>query len=156
MTHPLTLPALAILSVVGAGVGIQLGRSAIAEINPVHFAEEAPSLFHADLVPYRRSTTDGPQQLAANAPLPSSPTIACFGCGIMAPEYHPSEPTYLAPAESPRARRGRRDSAEQPLEETSVQLPPDIARYAHYRVSGDESELAYAEPPAQPAEGDPQ
>jgi hypothetical protein len=50
MAHPMTLPAIAGLSIVGMALGVQLGRSAVAEINPAYFTEpEVP--FHADMVP---------------------------------------------------------------------------------------------------------
>lgn len=50
MAHPMTLPALAGLSIVGMALGVHLGRSAVAEINPAYFTEpEVP--FHADMVP---------------------------------------------------------------------------------------------------------
>jgi hypothetical protein len=46
----MTLPALAGLSIVGMALGVHLGRSAVAEINPAYFTEpEVP--FHADMVP---------------------------------------------------------------------------------------------------------
>ena len=47
-----TLPIMAGLSILGAALGVTLGHSAIAEINPAYF-NEAEDSFHADLVPYR-------------------------------------------------------------------------------------------------------
>ncbi|HEX8511624.1 MAG TPA: hypothetical protein VF688_00805, partial [Allosphingosinicella sp.] len=49
-----TLPVLAGLSILGAALGITLGKSAVAEINPAYF-NEAEDDFHADLVPNRGS-----------------------------------------------------------------------------------------------------
>jgi hypothetical protein len=50
MAYPVALPAMAALSIAGAAVGVQLGRSAIAEINPVYFSTPQARFF-ADLTP---------------------------------------------------------------------------------------------------------
>lgn len=59
MAYPVALPAMAALSIAGAAIGFQLGRSAIAEINPVYFSTPQPARFFADLAPkaYRLGTS---------------------------------------------------------------------------------------------------
>jgi hypothetical protein len=51
MAYPVALPAMAALSIAGAGIGVQLGRSAIAEINPLYFSAPQQARFFADLAP---------------------------------------------------------------------------------------------------------
>lgn len=51
MAYPVALPAMAALSIAGAAIGVQLGRSAIAEINPVYFSTPQAARFFADLTP---------------------------------------------------------------------------------------------------------
>lgn len=83
------LPIISGLALIGAGVGLHLGWSAIGEINPLHFSEnQAPSRFHGDLVPNR--TYD---------PASKSPTIGqadmlelgsnCIGCRDYPVDYRP-------------------------------------------------------------------
>ncbi|MFN3388353.1 MAG: hypothetical protein ACK40O_05430 [Allosphingosinicella sp.] len=50
MSYKRKVPVMAGLAVLGTAVGVQLGQSAIAEINPAHFSSPEPR-FHADLVP---------------------------------------------------------------------------------------------------------
>ena len=59
MAHPVALPAMAALSIAGAAIGVQLGRSAIAEINPLYFSAPQQGRFFADLAPksYRLGTS---------------------------------------------------------------------------------------------------
>lgn len=58
MAHPMAWPAMAALSIAGAAIGVQLGRSAIAEINPLYFSTPQARFF-ADLTPkaYRLGTS---------------------------------------------------------------------------------------------------
>jgi hypothetical protein len=51
MAYPVALPAMAALSIAGAAIGVQLGRSAVAEINPLYFSSPQPTRFFADLAP---------------------------------------------------------------------------------------------------------
>ena len=52
MPHPFALPAVGGLSILAAATGVWLGKSAVAEINPVYY-DEAETRFHADLAPNR-------------------------------------------------------------------------------------------------------
>lgn len=48
---PMTLPVMTLLALVGTGGGVVLGKSAIGEIDPVHFSAASSSRFYADMVP---------------------------------------------------------------------------------------------------------
>jgi hypothetical protein len=54
MAYPTTMPILSGLAILATIAGVSLGRSAVAEINPVHYKPPTSS-FYADLVPYRSS-----------------------------------------------------------------------------------------------------
>ena len=51
MIQPSTLLAAAALSIGGAAIGIHLGQSAAAEIDPVHYSGREDARFFADFVP---------------------------------------------------------------------------------------------------------
>ena len=87
MAHQLTWPTIGVLALLGTGAGVHLGYSAIAEINPVHFASSQPrSSFHADLVPNRPSDS-APIALAADDD--DMLGAACVGCRAYPEEYYP-------------------------------------------------------------------
>ena len=157
-----TLPVLAGLAIVGAAAGINLGRSAISEINPAYFTEEEDS-FHADLAPYR--SPDWGQVHAAEYRAAQQPVLiqglgsGCVGCRDYPVEYVPRhDPALDANLEG--------WSAPPQAQVVVAQVaPPDpdrerIQRYASYPVSGDQAaapapaaEAApHAEQPLAPAE----
>jgi hypothetical protein len=89
MARAVDLSVLGALALVGAGVGVHLGWTAIAEINPVHFSSaQSGSTFHGDLVPNRSwdsgSAVPGPEQADSFA-LGSG----CIGCRTYPEEYRP-------------------------------------------------------------------
>ncbi len=143
MAHPLTLPTIGVLTLVGAGLGIQLGKSAIAEINP-HYFSERPTRFHADLSPNRSRTADlyTARQDMADAGLLGS---GCFGCRTFPEEYYPShDPAVDSPQSSDfesQAEVRLASSEEQPFEQVaSRQAALDrVQRYAGFAVSSDEA-----------------
>lgn len=63
MAHAFSLSLAAGITIAGVAAGLQLGHSAIAEINPVHFESRQTSTFYSDLVP-NRPQEPTPQQLA--------------------------------------------------------------------------------------------
>jgi hypothetical protein len=152
-----TLPIMAGLAIVGAALGVGLGRSAIAEINPAYF-NEAEDSFHADLVPYR--SPDWAQVHQAEYRAAQQPVLVtglgtgCIGCRDYPVEYVPRhdpavdgysdgellrapEPTQVVYTE-PRASDPDRDR---------------LQRYASYPVSSEEKPVQVAEAPAEePAE----
>jgi hypothetical protein len=92
--HPLTLPILSALALVGSGAGVFLGRSAIAEINPAYFSGPEPR-FHADLSANPPSM-DAPVHRAgalSAAELDQALGSGCVGCRTYPQEYFPVHDT---------------------------------------------------------------
>ena len=152
-----TLPIMAGLSILGAALGVTLGKSAIAEINPLYF-NEAEDDFHADLVPSRSPDWARIHQTEYRAA--QQPVIVgelgsgCVGCRTYPVEYVPRhDPAVDLYAE------GELPRAPEPMVAAAVQAPaPDpalerIQAYASYPVSGEEKPVEVAEAPAgEPAE----
>lgn len=150
-----TLPIMAGLSILGAALGITLGRSAISEINPTYF-NEAEDEFHADLVPYRSPDWAQVQQTeyraAQQPPLVGELGSGCIGCRTYPVEYVPvREPAVDLYADDELLQ------APEPTQASYVEAPapdPDrerLQRYASYPVSSDEKPVAAAEAPAEEA-----
>jgi hypothetical protein len=147
-----TLPIMAGLAILAAAAGINLGRSAIAEINPAYFTEPEES-FHADLSPYRSPDWAQVQQSeyrSAQQPVMVADLgTGCVGCRDYPVEYYPQHDPAADGYPD-----GYAASAPQPAQVIIVEPPatPDparerIQRYASYPVSNDEA----AAQPAQPA-----
>jgi hypothetical protein len=86
MAHSMMLPAVGAMLLAGVGAGVQLGHSAISEINPIYF-EDPPTRFHADLSPYRPSQASPPVMTAETDPLAYG--TGCIGCRTYPEEYYP-------------------------------------------------------------------
>jgi hypothetical protein len=106
-----TLPVLAGLSILGAALGVNLGRSAVAEINPAYY-QEPEEHFHADLVPYR--SPDWAQAQAAGYQAAQQPVVigdlgsGCIGCRDYPVEYYPKhDPAVAGAGRDPRDSRAR-------------------------------------------------
>jgi hypothetical protein len=150
-----TLPIMAGLSILGAALGVGLGRSAIAEINPAYFSE-AEDDFHADLVPYR--SPDWAQVHQAEYRAAQQPVIVgelgtgCIGCADYPVEYVPRHDPAVD-----RYVEGYSESAPQPAQVVVVETPapdPDRERirlYASYPVRSEDKPAQVAEAPAQEA-----
>jgi hypothetical protein len=155
-----TLPIMAGLAILGAAAGVNLGRSAISEINPAYFSEPEES-FHADLTPYR--SPDWAQVQATEYRAAQQPVVVgdlgsgCIGCGDYPVEYVPRhdpavdgyQDGYAASAPAP---------AQIVIVETPAAADPGrerIAQYASYPVSSDEKPADAAQavdaPAAEPA-----
>ena len=150
-----TLPVMAGLSILGAALGITLGKSAIAEINPAYF-NEAEDDFHADLVPYRSpgwAQVHQSEYRAAQQPVTVGELgSGCVGCSAYpvayVPRHDPAVDAYAS---------GELLRAPEPTVVTYASAPaavdPDrerIQRYASYPVSSDEkpATVEVAEAPA--------
>jgi hypothetical protein len=152
-----TLPIMAGLSIVGAALGITLGKSAIAEINPAYF-NEAEDDFHSDLVPYR--APDWAQVHQAEYRAAQQPVLVtglgsgCVGCRAYPVEYVPRHDPAVDSAYS----EGELLRAPEPTQVIYAEAPapdPDrdrIQRYASYTVSSDEKPAEVAAVAAPPAE----
>jgi hypothetical protein len=148
-----TLPVMAGLSILGAALGITLGKSAIAEINPAYF-NEAEDEFHADLVPYRSSDWAQVQQAeyrAAQQPvIVGALGTGCVGCAdypvAYVPRHDPAVDLYSD---------GETLRAPEPTVVTVAAAAPDPDRervqlYASYPVSSEEKPVQVAEAPVEP------
>jgi hypothetical protein len=146
MAYATTLPVLAGLSLLGTAVGVHLGRSAIAEINPAYFSEPEER-FHADLSPYR--SADWAQVQAAeyeSAQQAVGLGSGCVGCRDYPEEYYPRPESavdgYVVTAGAPPV----------PVEIVYVEQAPDparqrVERYASYPVSAEEAEAQLVQVP---------
>lgn len=149
-----TLPVMAGLSILGAALGITLGKAAVAEINPAYF-NEAEDDFHADLIPYR--SADGAQVYQAEYRAAQQPVLVgdlgsgCVGCRTYPVEYIPQHD----PAVDRYVEDGLLRAPEPTLvtvAETAPEPDPDrerIQRYASYPVSSDEKPVEVAEAPVE-------
>jgi hypothetical protein len=146
-----TLPVMAGLSILGAALGITLGKSAVAEINPAYF-NEAEDDFHADLVPGGGSDWGQVRQVeyrSAQQPvLVGELGSGCVGCSdypiAYVPRHDPAVDLYAS---------GDLIRAPEPTVVTAAAAPaPDpareqIVRYASYPVSAEERPVEVAEAP---------
>ncbi len=143
MAHPLTLPTIGVLTLVGAGLGIHLGNASIAEINPQYFSER-PTRFHSDLSPNRSRTADSyvARQDMVDVGLLGT---GCVGCRTYPEEYYPDhDPSVDGPTSSdfePQAEVRLASLEEQPSEEVAYrQTALDrIQRYSGFAVSSEEA-----------------
>lgn len=139
-----TLPIMAGLAILGAAAGVNLGRSAVSEINPAYFSDPEDS-FHADLVPYR--SPDWAQVQASEYRAAQQPVLVgdlgggCIGCRAYPVEYVPRHDPAVdgyqdgyaasAPAAAPAQIYIVEAAAPDPARER-------IQAYASYAVSSDE------------------
>lgn len=84
MGHAATLSVLGGLALAGAVAGVGLGRSAVADINPLYYGDAEDS-FHSDLV------ANPPLRIGGDtAALRAEPAIvSCIGCRDYPEEYRP-------------------------------------------------------------------
>jgi hypothetical protein len=145
------------LSILGAALGVTLGRSAIAEINPAYFNEPEES-FHADLSPYRSPDWAQVQAIEYQAQQPvviGDLGSGCIGCRDYPVEYYPQHDPAVDGYED-----GYAASAQPPAQVIIVATPAadparmeQVQRYASYQVSSDEKPVQTAATPAEaPAE----
>jgi hypothetical protein len=150
-----TLPIMAGLAIVGAALGVGLGRSAIAEINPAYLNKGEDS-FHADLVPYR--SPDWAQVHQAEHRSAQQPVLVgglgsgCIGCRDYPVEYVPRhDPAVDAYA------GGELLRAPEPTQVVYTEAAPAdpererVQRYASYPVSSEERPMETAEAPVEEA-----
>lgn len=159
MPNALALSVVAALSVGGAALGLELGRSTIGEIDPAYFRDPEVS-FHAGLAP--NASRDW-EQVQAQEYAQGEPAITqCIGCLAGPPpdypvEYVPQHDPYVDTAVSRWPARDAR-GAEAPAEIVYVEVPaPErerIVRYASYPVTQEEAQ-AMAERDAPAADDDP-
>jgi hypothetical protein len=155
MPNSLVLPLIAGLSLAGAAVGVQIGHSAISEIDPSLFSEPEES-FHAALSPYQSPNWAQVQQAEYAQPeVVAQPEVppACIGCVTWPVELGP-RPSAAVPAY--RAAGRERYAEPETVPSVVVDDVPDatrerIARYSSYPVSRDDEPADAAQPPAGPS-----
>ena len=160
MPHSLVLPLVAGLSLAGAAVGVQLGHSAIAEIDPAVFAEPEES-FHAPLA--ANQCPDWAQVQLAEYRQPevvSQPEVppACIGCVTwpieLGPQPSAGVPRYYRVAAEPSVRTGYAEAETLPsvvVDDVPEPTRQRIARYSSYPVSGDDKPAEAAQAPTEPS-----
>jgi hypothetical protein len=142
-------------AVVGAGLGVELGRAAIGEINPLYFSAPPAERFFADLTPnrYAATATDQPADFWAND-LNSSGSRGCLECAgnLVDPLYAEGPSASALPLEPAVAAT---PGVAAPTVVAGA-APADVVRYASYPVSQEEA-LATERPemPGGPAAGAP-
>jgi hypothetical protein len=156
MPNSLVLPLIAGLSLAGAAVGVQIGHSAISEIDPTLFSEPEES-FHAGLAPNQSADWSQVQQAEYAQPeVVAQPEVppACIGCVTWPIELGPRVSAAVAPAY--RASSRERYAEAETVPSVVVDDVPDatrerIARYSNYKVSSDDEPPEAAQPPAEPS-----
>jgi hypothetical protein len=150
-----TLPIMAGLAILGAAAGVNLGQSAVAEINPAYFSDPEDS-FHSDLVPYR--SPDWAQVQAAEYRAAQQPVLVgdlgsgCIGCRDYPVEYVPRHDPAVDgyqdgyAASAPAAAPAQIYIVEAPAADPARER---IQAYASYPVSSDERPAHVAEAPAE-------
>ena len=150
MAHPLTLPTIAVLSLVGAGIGIHLGNASVAEINPLYFSKpDRGSKFYADLTPNAPRNWSAVQAAELSAAQAGETLHGCVGCRTYPEEYFPVHEASLGKSRTAYAPAVEEASYEP---EPAVMTPPEppqfaqVARYTSYPMTAEEAqEMAASE-----------
>jgi hypothetical protein len=157
MRNQFILPTAAMLSLVGAALGVQLGNASIAEINPAHYASDEPAArFHADLTPqgYRDWAT---VQVSEYRAVQDGVDLGagCIGC-----RTYPEEVALVHQASLGKPETGWVEVIEPPAAQPAVEVVEsdpavqEVERYASFPVTAEEQEeqareLAQAAPYAE-------
>lgn len=143
MRNQLILPTAAMLSLVGAALGVQLGNASIAEINPAHYASDEPATrFHADLTPqgYRDwATVQASEYHAVQGG-------ADLGAGCIGCRTYPEEVALVHEASLGKPETGWVEVIEPPAPQPAVEVVESdpaveqVERYASFPVTAEEQE----------------
>jgi hypothetical protein len=140
------------LSIAGAAVGVTLGRSTVAEINPAYL-QDAEVPFYSGLVPGGRPRADWAQVQAqeyqAQAQGQTPPPAGCVGCTWPVdptPREDPAIATYDRMQYAQYEPAPPRERAEAPVRIMVVEQPAErdwnrVTRYANYPVRRDEASI---------------
>ena len=85
MPNAMTASALGLMALVGAIVGIDLGRSTIAKINPAYFSSPPPGHYYAELTPAGYQPGAAGHDLTSTATDGPSP-LECLDCPVAVSE----------------------------------------------------------------------
>lgn len=139
MPQPTTLIVVTGLSLVGAAIGVGIGRSALDQINPANF-KDSDTAFYSDPAPDTRPSADWAQlqaqeyRAASQAPAPQS----CVNCSWPVAPVPPQDPT-VAHYDQPRTAAVPR-RAEAPTRIVVVEQSPEpdwgqVERYTQYPIA---------------------
>jgi hypothetical protein len=142
MAYSTTVPILGGLAILAAVTGVSLGRSAVAEINPVYF-QPASSHFYSDMVPYRsagsvESDLSGGDYVQADQAYSAA---GCAGCADYPVAYRPSHDPAVDGVEDDWSASAPR-LADQASSKAEAPEPPPanrqwIERYTTYTVASE-------------------
>ena len=145
------LPVMGVLTVVAAAVGLQIGESAIAQIDPTYFQGALAPAQDVTRIP-RAPRAPGFAQASGWAEGYGARAEDCGDCPALlnrqshAPVY--AAPAYVDATIQPRWQHERAsvDLSDDEPEVVAVAARP-IDRYLHYPVSADQAEIARTLPP---------
>lgn len=139
MTYPMNIVMTALLAVLGVGTGVHLGRSAIAEINPLYYSEPQAGASYAELSGYGRPREASPPAGEPEYAMAGLGT-GCIGCRTYPEEYYPqTEPQVDGYAASARAPREELVPQYAVYEAGAyAQASDEVTAYSNYPVSEDE------------------
>ncbi len=147
MPHSLTFSALALLAVGGTAGGVYLGKAAVAEIDPVHYASTwKESRFYGDMVPGASTDPFAPTRSASTAGLGDG----CVNCRTYPEEYVPQHDgttdAYQAAYPPYEAMPAAQIMAEVDRQIAQIGRHSAVERYADYPIEqGDEAPVAIAQ-----------
>lgn len=139
------LPALAVATLLGAGLGIHLGRAAIGAVDPFYFTEPVGTPSYAELVPaasLSRPWSTGLESSGVDYGWPAS----CVGCGsgrtLEPAPYDGFQNAWTPPAEaSPQYAVSELEPDSEPMIEAAAAGIEEelqrVERYAYYPVTAE-------------------
>lgn len=89
LARPRTLPALAVATLAGIGLGVHLGRAAIGAVDPFYFTDPAGTESYAELVPAASLSRPWSNDLEPDGGDYGWPA-SCVGCGSDRAVYEPA------------------------------------------------------------------
>lgn len=155
----IVLPVVTVLAVIAGAAGLQLGETAIAQIDPLYFQGAAAS--PRDVT--REARAPRPNAFAQASGWEEGYDARTADCGadcpallvrqtrdsaLSIPLYDYSDPTI-----EPRWEQANAEPAEE--EPPTPRPPSQVERYLHYRVSADQAELRAAREIPPPQNGTP-
>jgi hypothetical protein len=151
MPRTLVLPTLAALTIAGAAIGVQVGRSTVDDINPFWFTPHEQDGFFGDLTAVKTSY-DAPPPTVSTAEVPIT---SCVGCLAWSPTDRAQYATAWVEAPPPQPRTRTRAEPDVVYEYVIAEEAPDpdreaVVRYAGYPVSADDAAAAEEEEADEP------
>lgn len=130
MAHAMTYATVAAVSIVGAGLGVYMGRAAISEINPIYYQPLPATRFFSDLSPTTARSVDWNTEVPADYwanDLNVGGRLNCNDCPVNFVDPGFAE---IAPAAASRSYRD---------DEPNAPMPEAATRYADFSISREEA-----------------